>query len=632
MNASHSFKKHLISEPDRLIATLFTGIGLLGLTLTLLGERSFVIQASMIAFPSIFYLALSKQKKEGSQQARFPAMILVPAFLGILLIGMLVYLYSLSEFTLGLSIISLSGVIILIQICLMGSALLFRQKSLVLLEIFLLSLSLRLIPSFSNPGFPGIDPWVLVTSSNQILEMGHILPYFTYADFPIYNLLVSVGSLVTFADVRTTTLLLVGFIEAFSIFFVYIIAKAVWNSSTGLLASLFFALTPSSIFWGAYPIPMSIGITQAIFLTSLLFQNVKSNHSKRAYRSLACLIVAVTVLTHTITSTIIILVLVAMTLSTYLLKYRDKLWSSSDMLMRNIPNFNVITVLALLSTLAYWVYVATSFFSTTVITFASILGVYYPKEFIPESYVLPVSLIDLFFNDLGLIALYSLAMVGLFLALSREGAKSAFILLIITGALYGVSVLLPLVGIVSGGVILVERWEPFLFAFLVCLSASALQYIKSRFSIRTAVVIFAIIGVLMVPSVISYSPENLDRYFSPIFFLSSELAAADWAKGHLSSQDIASDARYSVVHGKGTKDFGHQIISNNITQVVSSLPNTVLLVSAHSFQGGRIIYSYERETFGWGGATLKLPYDINSFLNNPYYNRFFSNGIVNSYG
>jgi len=627
----HSFKRHLISEPDRLIAAVFAMIGLSGLTLTLLGGRSFVIQASIIAFASILYLVLSQRKKEKTQPTSFPAIALAPVFLGVFGMGVLAYLYLPFNVTLGLAIISFSGTLILVQICIMDPVRIFGHKALILAETFLLSLFLRLLPSLSNPGFPGIDPWGLSATSVEILKMGRAMPHSTYGDFPIYNILVSVGSIMTSIDARTSTLLMIGFAQAFSIFFVYLVAKAVWNYNVGLIASLFYALTPSSIFWGAYPIPMSIGITLTIFLTGLLLQSAKSG-SSLPYRSLACLLVITVVLTHTITSVIIIVILVAMALSTYLLKLTYKPLSSQDILLRSTPKFNVIAILAFFSTLAYWVYVATGFFSTTAVSLASILGVYYPKDFIIPSYVVPVSLIKLFFDDLGLITFYSFAVVGLFLVFSRGETKSAFFILAMTGVLYGVSVLLPFLGIVSGSSILLERWEPFLFAFLVCLSARALQYIRSRFSIRTAVAVFVIVGVLMIPSVVSYNPENLDRYFSPTFFLSSEISAAEWTKGCLSSQDIASDARYSVVLGREAKDFGHQIISGNITQVVKSLPNTVLLVSTYSFRGGRIIYSYERETLGWGGATLKLPYDIDSFLDNPYYNRLFSNGIVNSYG
>lgn len=624
-------KRRVVSEPDRLLATLFAGIGFSVLVLTLLGGKSFVIQASIVAFPSILYLGLSKRRKELKQLTNFPIVFLAPAFLGVLGTGVLAYLYSLFDVTLGVVIIALSGVILMIQICLMGSARSIAHRALILGEIFFISLALRLLPSLSNPGFPGSDPWSLSTTSVKILETGRIMPFFTYGEFPIYNILISMGSIVGSFDVRVATILMVGFAESLSVFFVYLMAKWVWGHSTGLIASFFYALTPSSIFWGAYPIPMSIGITFFIFLTGLLLQSAKSD-SALPYHSLGCLLVVTIVLTHTITSAIMIVILVTMSLSTYLLKIRYRLSSLQDMLLRGVPKFNVIAILAFLSTLAYWVYVATGFFSQTSVTLASILGVYYPKEFTIQAYVVPVSLIKMFFEDLGLITLYSLAVVGLFLAFSRGETKRAFIILTITGTFYGVSVLLPFLGIIYGQTILTERWEPFLFAFLVCLSARALQYIRSCFSIRTAVAVFAIIGVLIIPSVVSYNPENLGRYFSPIFFLSSELNVAEWAEGHVSSRDIASDLRYSVVLGKGTKDFGHQIISGDITQVVTSLPNTDLLVSKYSFQGGRIVVPIERKTFGWGGVTLELPYNLDSFLDSPYYNRFLSNGVVTFYG
>jgi len=628
---SIEYKKYLTNKSDELVAIVFSVVGLLGLILTLLGGRSFVKETIIVAFSSILYLALSRHKKEKTQSTDHSITAFALAFLGVLGMGVLVYLYSSFDVTLGAVIIALSGVILMIQICLMDSARFLAHRALILGEIFFISLVLRLLPTLTNPGFPGIDPWVLSESSAKISETGYVRSYFAYAIFPIYNILVSMASIVSSFDIRVATLLMIGFTESLSVFFVYIIAKCVWGHSSGLIASLFYALTPSSIFWGAYPIPMSIGITFVIFLTSLLLQSAESD-SALPYRSLACLLVIVIVLTHTIASVIMIVILVVMALSVYLLEIKYGLSPFQGMLLKRIPKFNVIAILAFSSTLAYWTYVAYSFFSSTVITLASVLSLYYPKESIIQSYVVPTSFVKVFFDDLGPTTLYTLAMVSLFLVLSRREAKSAFFILAITGTLYGISVLLPLLGIVSAGTILPERWEPFLFAFLVCLSARALQYIGSRFSIRTAAAVFAIIGIMIVPSVVSYNPENLDRYFSPIFFLSSELVAADWAKGYLSFQDIASDVRYSVALGREARDFANYIISGNVTYVVKSLPNTILLVSNHSFQGGRIICSYERETLGWTGATFKLPYNIDSFLDNPYYNRFFSNSIVNSYG
>ena len=620
-------KQSFTERPDMLIAFVAAVIGLVGLTLTLIGKGSFIIQASIIAFPSLLYLILSRHKKGGDiPKVDFPVMSLFPVFLGIMCVGVLLHLYVPSNAMLGISIISFGGVIILVQIHLMG----FKHKTLVIAETFLLTLLLRLLPSLSNPGLPGSDPWALSSTSMEILETGHVLPSSAYGNFPIYNILIGEGSIISSIDVRTSTLLMIGFAESFSIFFVYLIAKEVWDYRTGLIASLFYALTPSSIFWGSYPIPMSLGIPLFLLLTGLLFKSIGSDLAL-LYRSLACLVVVLIVLTHTITSVIAIAVLVGMSLSMYLTKIRSRLPSFKDM-AKGIPSFNVIALIALTCTLVYWIYVATGFFSGIAVTVSSILGVYYPKETFIQSYVVPSTLMKMFFDDLGMITLYSLAVVGSFLALAKRETKNALTILTITGVLYVISVIFPSIGIVPSGTILAERWEPFLFAFLVCLSARVLQFIRSSFSFQTVMIIFIVVGLLMIPSVVSYAPENTGRYFSPIYFLPSELDAASWATSHLSSKDLASDGRYSVVLGKGTKDFGHQIISGDIMNVVKAFPNTALLVSKYSFQGGRIIVHKERETFGWSGATLKLPYDLDSFLNDSYYNRFFSNGVVTLYG
>jgi len=628
MRASDLFKRHLIDDPDKVIAAIFAVVGLSVLTLTLLGGKSFVIQASMVAFPSILYLVLSRGRKTiWTTSVSFSIQTLAPVFVGMLGIGTLIYLYS--DVMIGVAIISLSGITIMVQICSMGSAWTLGHRVLVLVETFIVSLALRLLPSFSNPGFIAGDPWSLSTTSIEILETGHMMPSFIYADFPIYNILISIGSTVSSLDVRVSTLLLIGFAQAFSMFFVYLVAKRVWGCGVGLVASFFYAVTPSSVLWGVNIIPMSLGITLTIFLVVLLVLGLGSNHTV-SYRSLAVLLVAAIILTHSLTSAVMIMILIAMSVSTYLLSLWEKLKSFQHGLKNN-PKFNIMATLAFVFTLTYWTYVATMFFSTSAVTLFSILGVYYPKETFIQSYIVPVSLLKVLIEDISLISLYSLAVMGFFLVFSKGETKNAFLLLTITGAIFGVSVLLPFMGVISGSTMLAERWEVFLFAFLVCLSARALYYVQERLSIRTALILFIVVGALMIPSTVSYNPENLEKHSRPCYFLSSELFAVNWVKDHLTYQGVASDSRLMFALGAETKTFGHPIISGNITYVIESLPNSVLLVSAYSFRGGRIEVLVKRETFGWGGATLKLPFNIDSFLDNPYYNRYFSNGIVSSY-
>lgn len=78
MNISVLFKKYVTSKLDRLIAVIFVLMALLGLTLTLVGCGSFVTQASMVALPSLLYLASSwRGKAIEIQPANFELMPLL---------------------------------------------------------------------------------------------------------------------------------------------------------------------------------------------------------------------------------------------------------------------------------------------------------------------------------------------------------------------------------------------------------------------------------------------------------------------------------------------------------------------------------------------------------------------------
>ena len=92
---------------------------------------------------------------------------------------------------------------------------------LILLQIFILGISLRASVYYEFPGYVGIDPWFHTWFSEQLINLGHV-PASTaniyssesyYAHFPISHILCSVTSLLTRLDTKNALFMSIGLFE-----------------------------------------------------------------------------------------------------------------------------------------------------------------------------------------------------------------------------------------------------------------------------------------------------------------------------------------------------------------------------------------------------------------------------------
>lgn len=175
------------------------------------------------------------------------------------------------------------------------------QTGLLLLEILLISFSLRYGLMYEFPGFYGTDPWWHSLVVEGWLNNGHIvaqLPtgYTSYADFPIMHLNIMGMRLITQLDPKDSLFLSIGLFYILSTLFVFLLGQRLINTKTGLLAALLISITSFHIGWGAWLIPTSLGIGIFAMLLWLIFKGNRNISS-----TLILIIMSfVLVFTHTI--------------------------------------------------------------------------------------------------------------------------------------------------------------------------------------------------------------------------------------------------------------------------------------------------------------------------------------------
>lgn len=173
----------------------------------------------------------------------------------------------------------------------------------VLVKILLLAISLRYGLLYELPGFYGVDPWwhsIMVGTWLDNGELTRYIPYMNiwtdYIDFPIMHLEIMATRLITSLGSKDSLFFSVGMFYSISILFVFLLGQRLIDTKTGLLAVLVISFTSFHIGWGAWLIPMALGVAIFSIILWLIFKA-----SFTVSNILLILIMSfVLVLTHTI--------------------------------------------------------------------------------------------------------------------------------------------------------------------------------------------------------------------------------------------------------------------------------------------------------------------------------------------
>lgn len=177
------------------------------------------------------------------------------------------------------------------------------KLGLILFEIILYSLSLIWGIALKYPLYFGdTDLLYHMYYIKTIIETGHIgLISVDYQNFPLYHILIAVGTKLTDLFFKYTLFIIIGFSWQIGIIFAYLVFNRICNSKQlSLLSCLLFATSPYFIFYGSEAITRSLAFVLFMFLMYL----ITYKHAKFVF--LAFIIMWALILTHHISTLFII--------------------------------------------------------------------------------------------------------------------------------------------------------------------------------------------------------------------------------------------------------------------------------------------------------------------------------------
>ncbi len=173
----------------------------------------------------------------------------------------------------------------------------------ILVKILLLAFSLRYGLLYELPGFYGVDPWwhsIMVETWLDNGELTRYIPFMNiwsdYVDFPMMHLDIMATRLITSLGPKDSLFFSVGLFYIVSILFVFLLGQRLVDTKTGLLAALVISFTEFHISWGAWLVPMALGVAIFSVILWLIFK------ASFTVSNISILIIMsfVLVLTHTI--------------------------------------------------------------------------------------------------------------------------------------------------------------------------------------------------------------------------------------------------------------------------------------------------------------------------------------------
>jgi hypothetical protein len=202
------------------------------------------------------------------------------------------------------------GVVILAQVLLSRSEDL--HPGLLLGEILLYAFVVRFAALYTAPGYVGIDVWSHTRFVERILRQDTLaaIDGIKYYAAPLFHLLSVAAVRLLGLSVRNGLYLTLGVAMPLAALFVYGTARLLVPTRWALTAAALYAMGDQVVRWGIHLIPTSMGL---LFFLACLYGLVRLQHASQGTREFALVVsfsVAV-VLTHQISSFIVLVVLVA---------------------------------------------------------------------------------------------------------------------------------------------------------------------------------------------------------------------------------------------------------------------------------------------------------------------------------
>ncbi|MFZ2498812.1 hypothetical protein [Methanosarcina sp.] len=350
----------------------------------------------------------------------------------------------------------------------------------------------------------GYDAYFHANMARIITNTGFVAPlqisskYFYY---PFAHIFISVTQLMGKTDVKDAIFCSIGFASIFITAAVYLIGKKLEGPQMGLLAALLINLNNHNIVTGIANItPGSLVLCYFIFIIYAIF----SEKQELKYTGLILLITILMVLTHQLTTFVVLLAVVTIYLGKYL---HSHLYKDSPL---GTNGFNYI-LFFIVSLQTYWMFTyinpGTSFFEMIFLPLVEVfkLGASYSSDELILGSVTNQDTLEVLLLHISYLALPFFAIGGVLAWFSREDAKkiNKFSIALVVVILYSFAYGIPLLGMRN---FLTSRWFPLISVFLVLVAASYILKLTSLFASRKAKIPVIFIIVLLFSFVMVTTP------------------------------------------------------------------------------------------------------------------------------
>lgn len=358
------------------------------------------------------------------------------------------------------------------------------RVSSILLQIFLLSILIRVGIFYNFPSLMGYDAYFHANMARIITNTGFVAPFQIsgkYFYYPLAHIFISVTQILGKTDVKDAIFYSIGLANIFITAGIYLIGKKLEGPQMGLLAALLINLNNHNIVTGIANITSgSLVLCYFIFIIYTIF----SEKQEVKYTGLLLLITILMVLTHQLTTFVVLFALVTIYIGKYL---HNHLYNNSPL---RTTGFNYI-LFFIVSMQTYWTFTfVTSDTSFLEMVFKPLMEVFqagagYSSDELIVGSVINQDTLEVLLLHISYLALPFFSIGGVLAWLSREDLKKIdkFSIALVVIILYSFAYGIPLLGMRN---LLTTRWFPLISVFLVLVAASYILKLVSLFDLRKA--------------------------------------------------------------------------------------------------------------------------------------------------
>lgn len=422
-----------------------------------------------------------------------------------------------------------------------------KSQYVILLEILLISLSIRASAFWLFPSIPGADPWEHMQLVRDFVNSGHIetstdLTY--YLGYPITHLNAVAMKLITNVDYKSAMFLAIGLPLIFSTIFTFLIGRTIASLKVGLLAALLVNLSDMHIQFGFELMPTSLGIALFSIIGYLIIR--ERNFPDVRFSMIAIMFLLLMVINHTMSGFVTFLFIFSLLIGTGIYEW---LYKGKNRFRLGLVTPALLAIFAM-AMLAYWTY-AGYYANGPGFLEAIVVGL---RESVssggflnrPESVTSFYSQIAPVIHILGFVVIYLFGTIGILIWLSPQHiSKSRFAVITSVTLMTIFALAFPLFGMRN---IMPYRWFAFIYVLI---------------SIPAALAILSVVGYMKHSLIKPLALATIVFIFS--FFMTtnrfSDIDSPVYAAG-LTERLMYSDSEMAIGE-RFANEYDYPVVSNS---------------------------------------------------------------------